>query len=278
MTHRRPRVGVAIPEAELIALRQRLLRWYATNGRDLPWRRTTDPYAILISETMLQQTQVSRVLAKYGEWLAVFPSLDRLARAPLRDVLLLWQGLGYNNRARRLHDTAVAVASPAGTGTLPAALDALLALPGIGPYTARAILVFAHNCDVAAIDTNVRRVLIHELDLDPDIKPQDLRLVAEAALPHGCSREWHNALMDYGALELTARRTGLAPTSRQGRFAGSRRQYRGRCLRVILARQRLTLSELAAELALPESDVALLLALLEDDGLVVRHAHHVAIA
>ena len=156
------------------ALQQRLLSWYADNRRDLPWRRTTDPYAVLVSEIMLQQTQVPRVAPRFVEWLEAWPTLESLAAAPLADVLQRWQGLGYNNRARRLQECAAAAVAAAPDGRrarpqLPRTLDGLRALPGIGPYTARAVLVFAHNDDLAAVDANVRRVLTHELGLPGDL-------------------------------------------------------------------------------------------------------------
>ena len=158
--------------ARVRALQTRLLSWYEENRRDLPWRRTTDPYAILVSEIMLQQTQVPRVTPRFLEWLEVWPTLESLAGAPLAEVLQRWQGLGYNNRARRLQEcaaAAVAAAPDGGPAELPRTLDGLRALPGIGPYTARAVLVFAHNDDLAAVDANVRRVLTHELGLPGDL-------------------------------------------------------------------------------------------------------------
>lgn len=259
-------------DARLRALRARLLGWYEENGRDLPWRRTTDPYAILVSEVMLQQTPVSRVVPRYEEWMRVWPDLESLAAASFREVLLRWQGLGYNNRALRLHRCAVAVtgsATTAGTrARLPRTLDGLQALPGVGPYTARAVLVFAHNADVAAVDANVRRVLTHELGLPHDLGPKDLQTVADAALPRGRSRDWHNGLMDYGALVLTARSSGIASRRRQGPFQGSRRQRRARLLRRVLAHGPLTLPELATALETTTAEVADLVALLHRDGLV----------
>ncbi len=251
-------------------LQERLLGWYAENRRDLPWRRTRDAYAILVSEVMLQQTQVSRVLPHYDEWLRAFPRLEDLAAAPLEPVLRLWQGLGYNNRARRLRDCAVMACerggSPAG---LPANLPDLLRLPGIGDYTARAVLVFAHNAAVAAVDTNVRRVLTHELHLSADLTPRALRAIAEAVLPAGRSRDWHNALMDYGALVVTSRASGLQPGKTQGVFVGSRRWQRSRLLRLLLELGPLSREDLAARLHLAPEVVEELLTLLRRDGLVI---------
>jgi len=268
-----------LDQATVAELQERILGWYAVSGRDLPWRRTTDPYAILVSEIMLQQTQVPRVIPKFAEFLAAYPRLEDLAEAPLDDVLRLWKGLGYNNRARRLRDCAAAAAAggrrPA---ALPRSLDGLRALPGIGPYTARAVLAFAHNDDLAAVDANVRRVLTHELDLPADLGDRELQNVAEAALPHGRSRDWHNALMDYGALVLTARVTGIAPRTRQGAFVGSRRWYRSRLLQALLDHGPQRLGQLAAALDVTPAVAAELADLLTRDGLVCRDGDRVQVA
>jgi A/G-specific adenine glycosylase len=262
-------------------LHSRVLGWYAANRRDLPWRRTSDPYAILVSEIMLQQTQVARVAPRFEDWLATWPDLESLAAAPLADVLRRWQGLGYNTRARRLHACAAAAVAAAGPGSaaaLPRSLPGLLALPGVGPYTARAVLIFAHNDDLAAVDANVRRVLTHELDLPAGLPDAALQTVADAALPAGRSRDWHNALMDYGALVLTTRTTGIAPRARQSAFEGSRRQKRARLLRAVLEHGPQTLAELATRLALPPQDVEELVRLLRDDRLLMVHGDRVSVA
>jgi A/G-specific adenine glycosylase len=257
--------------AVIAAFRRRVLTWFIANRRDLPWRRTTDPYAVLVSEVMLQQTQVARVAPRYEQWLAAFPSLEVLAGASLADALTLWQGLGYNNRARRLRDCALGVVGktpPGKAAALPRELDGLLALPGIGPYTARAVLIFAHNDDLAAVDANVRRVLSHELGLPADLPARGLQAVADAALPRGHSRDWHNALMDYGALVLTARATGIAPRTRQSAFQGSRRQQRARLLRLLLQSGPLDIGQLAGRLSLEPTVTRELVGLLGSDGLV----------
>jgi A/G-specific adenine glycosylase len=267
-------------QATVAELRGRILGWYAANGRDLPWRRTIDPYAVLVSEIMLQQTQAPRVVPKFAEFLAVYPRLEDLAEAPLDDVLRLWKGLGYNNRARRLRDCAAAAVAAAGGGPteLPRSFDGLRELPGIGPYTARAVLVFAHNEDVAAVDANVRRVLTHELSLPVDLGDRELQKVAETLLLRGRSRDWHNALMDYGALVLTARATGIAPRTRQGAFEGSRRWYRSRLLQALLDRGPQRLDQLAVALDVTPDVAAELADLLTSDGLVRRDGDCVQVA
>jgi A/G-specific adenine glycosylase len=271
--------------AGVAELQARVLGWYAQNRRDLPWRRTTDPYAVLVSEIMLQQTQVARVVPKYEAFLAAYPTLEDLAAAPLAEVLLRWRGLGYNNRARRLRECALAsvaaAAPPAGRrarAELPATVDGLRGLPGIGPYTARAVLIFAHNADLAAVDANVRRVLTAELGLCDDLREPDLQAVADAVLPHGRSRDWHNALMDYGSQVLTARVTGIGPRTPQAAFEGSRRWYRSRLLRVLLDDGPQRLDQLAAALEVPPSRAAEIVAVLEADGLVLSDGETVRVA
>jgi A/G-specific adenine glycosylase len=269
-----------LEQATVAELQGRILGWYAANARDLPWRRTTDPYAILTSEIMLQQTQAPRVIPKFAEFLAVYPRLEDLAAAHLDDVLRLWKGLGYNNRARRLRDCAAAAVAAAGGGPaeLPRSFEGLRELPGIGPYTARAVLAFAHNDDVAAVDANVRRVLTHELGIPADLGDREFQKVAEAVLPRGRSRDWHNGLMDYGALVLTARVTGIAPRTRQGAFEGSRRWYRSRLLQALLDRGPQRLDQLAVALDVTPDVAAELADLLTSDGLVRRDGDCVQVA
>jgi len=274
--------AAALPASDRVAeLQARLLAWYSANGRDLPWRRTNDPYAVLVSEVMLQQTQVSRVVPRFEAFLRLFPSLEALADRPLADVLRSWRGLGYNNRAERLWRCAcasVAQRAPGRPVSLPDTLDGLLALPGIGPYTARAVLVFAYDADLAAVDANVRRVLTHELDLAPDLGPPALQAVADAVLPRGRSRDWHNALMDYGSLVLTARATGIAPRTRQSAFEGSRRWYRSRLLRTLLDEGPQGVVGLAERLQADATFVDDLCRALERDGLVSRRDGRVVVA
>ena len=213
----------------------KILAFYAEKARDLPWRHTTEAYAILVSEVMLQQTQVGRVVERYERWLARWPSIRALAAASLHEVLQEWSGLGYNRRALLLHKAAgIIVAEHQG--------DVLLALrstkiPGIGPYTAAAVRIFAANEDIVAVDTNIRRIFIHEFGHNA-AGPARLQELAMQCLPKGRSREWHNALMDYGATFLTARSTGIKPLSRQGRFEGSVRQLRGKVMKALIAAER----------------------------------------
>ncbi|MCC6175368.1 MAG: A/G-specific adenine glycosylase [Chloroflexi bacterium] len=176
-------------------------------GRDLPWRRTRDPYAILVSEIMLQQTQVERVKPRYEQFLDAFPTLARLAAAPLADVIRVWAGLGYNRRAVRLHQIAVQVTKRP-DGRLPDTPDALRQLDGLGSYTANAVACFAFGQQVPVVDTNVRRVLgrvfADVIGLDPPAG-HSLDGFASQVLPAGQAYAWNSALMDLGATVCTAR-------------------------------------------------------------------------
>lgn len=272
--------GPRLHPTTVAALRRRVFAWFAANGRDLPWRRTTDPYAVLVSEVMLQQTQVSRVVPRFERWMTRFPRFEALAAAPLGDVLAEWSGLGYNNRAERLRRTAEALVAAAADGrpaSLPRTLPELQRLPGLGPYTARAVLIFAYNTDLAAVDANVRRVLTHELRLPHDLSPVALQAVADRVLPRGRARDWHNALMDYGAEVRTGRATGIRALRTQPPFEGSRRWYRSRALKLLLDRRTDTpdraacsVAELAVALGVSPEDAAALVTLLERDRLARR--------
>lgn len=184
-------------DADLSAPRGRLLAWYDDHQRDLPWRRTTDPYAILVSEVMLQQTQVARIMERWPRFLARFPDLPSLATAEEDDVLHEWQGAGYYSRARRLHALARTVVAEH-EGRLPADHAALLALPGIGPYTAAAVASIAFDLAHAVVDGNVRRVLAR-LSGDPDPTPSATQALADAWLDRARPGDWNQAIMELGA-------------------------------------------------------------------------------
>lgn len=197
------------PPAARQRFRRRLLAWYRRHGRDLPWRRTDDPYRILVSEVMLQQTQVDRVRPKYDEWLARFPSFQALAAADVREVVAAWYPLGYNIRPRRLHAIARETVERYG-GALPSDDEALRGFKGIGAYTAGAIRSFAFRQRAALVDTNVARVLFRVFvgRGDPTRHAMRRRLwaIAEALVPRRHAFDYNQALMDFGALVCTARR------------------------------------------------------------------------
>ncbi len=248
------------------AFRERVFDFYRERGRDFPWRRTRDRYAVMVSEIMLQQTQADRVVPRFLQWMERFPDVQILAGASLREVLQLWNGLGYNARGQRLHLAAAAIVERFGC-IVPAEPEALMTLPGIGPYTSSSIPVFADNRDLAAVDTNIRRVLIHELRLPPEIAPTELRRIALEVLPEGRSRDWHNALMDYGALQLTGKKTGIAPLTKQSTFRGSRRWYRGQLLRELLAAGRMPMESLEERYAACPYGIAVIVEALVREGL-----------
>jgi A/G-specific adenine glycosylase len=246
-------------QVERIAfVRAALLAWFAANRRDLPWRQTRDPYRILVSEVMLQQTQVDRVIPYYEAFLERFPTVEALATAPTSEVITAWAGLGYNRRAVNLQRTARYVVDEL-DGVFPSDVETLVTLPGIGPYTAGAIAAFAFERDVAFIDTNMRRV-IHRLFYGVDVparlaSDREILALAAALVPSGEGWTWNQALIEFGALQCTARRPACVicplqsgceayPTvqtaiaelpvgvrqKKEESFAGSNRFYRGRVL------------------------------------------------
>ena len=245
-----------------------MLRWYRRHGRDLPWRRTKDPYPILVSEVMLQQTQVDRVVPKFEAFILRFPTVRALAAAPLAEVLRVWSGLGYNGRARRLWECARVVVRSHG-GRFPREVAALGQLPGVGPYTAGALASFAFGAREACVDTNIRRVLSRAID-GRDRRDADRAWeLARAALPRGTAGEWHQALMDIGALYCrpkprcdacpirrhcagagkAARREAATPPRRTTAYAGSRRFYRGKIVKALARSRAMDFVTLGAEVA-----------------------------
>ncbi|MZG28545.1 adenine glycosylase [Adlercreutzia equolifaciens] len=210
--------------------------------RDLPWRHVDDPYAVLVSEIMLQQTQVARVGRFWERFLSAFPTVDALASAAVPDVLELWQGLGYNRRALALKRTADTCAAE-GAGRLPETYEGMLALPGIGPATAAGVVAFAYQRPAVYLETNVRSVFLHELFPEEEaVSDKVLLPLVEATAFHPAAaadpRRWYYGLLDYGAhLKATvpnpSRRS--AGHSRQSAFEGSRRQKRAWIIRRVLA-------------------------------------------
>jgi A/G-specific adenine glycosylase len=190
-----------MPETNFAAIRRRLLSWYETHKRDLPWRRTKDPYAIWVSETMLQQTQVATEIPYYGRFMDAFPDIETLARAPLRNVLALWSGLGYYRRATNLKKAAGIVVAKHGA-RLPDEPQSLRALPGIGEYTAGAILSIAFDKPHAAVDGNTRRVLSRLLRVS---RAKDIRDAAVSLISHTDPGRFNQALMELGSLVCTAK-------------------------------------------------------------------------
>jgi A/G-specific adenine glycosylase len=243
----------AITPADIRRFQKIVYDHFREHGRSLPWRSWYDPYRIFISEVMLQQTQVDRVVQKFGRFTERIPDFATLAAQPLKEVLALWQGLGYNRRALHLKRAAEVVMREHG-GVLPSAAEALATLPGIGKATAGSIAAFAFNRPTVFLETNIRTVLIHHFfDDAASVSDAELLPLAKMLLDKRNPRKWYSALMDYGTT-LKKRHGNAARRSAdyktQSRFEGSRRQKRGRILKMLLERISLKVDQIADELAI----------------------------
>jgi A/G-specific adenine glycosylase len=291
----RPRSTAASFDAT--AFRKAVFAWFRKHGRHgLPWRREgTTPWHVMVSECMLQQTQVDRVAPKYEAFLAAWPTAAAFARAKLGDVLRAWSGLGYNRRAKNLHRAAEAIVLMHG-GEVPADREALRALPGVGPYTVEAIRAFAFNTDAVVIDTNIRRIFARvayggEHARRAFTEERVERLVADA-MPAGRTRDWYGALMDFGSLVCAARDPkcascplrascaaapsflrGAAPKRAlrkpQAKFEGSFRQRRGAVLKALVGAGKRGMTVVALVRTLRLSGVPAAVRELQDEGLVL---------
>ncbi len=256
-----------------------ILSYYRQYGRDLPWRRTTDPYSILVSEIMLQQTQVERVAPKYDLFMNQFNTIDSLASAPLSAVLSAWSGLGYNRRAINLQKTAIILRDEY-TSSVPADPAILETLPGIGKATASAICAYAFSMPVVYIETNIRRIFIHYFFQDRDnIHDMEILPIIRDALYLDNPREWYSALMDYGTYlkkRLTNPNKRSRHYTRQAPFAGSDREMRGCALRILLERKEIEKSDLIGALTGTQNRekgrIERVLADLEEEGFVQEDA------
>lgn len=253
--------------------KKEIWQFYRSHRRDLPWRRTKNPYRILVSEVMLQQTQVDRVIPKYLAFLTRFPSFSALAKASTTDVLRMWQGLGYNRRALALKRLAETVMQNF-KGHLPQDPEQLLTLPGVGPYTARAISAFVWNKPEIFIETNIRRVYLqYFFPRSRNISDEQLIPVIQKTLDTENPREWYYALMDYGSLLPK-----LLPNANQrskhyvvqSKFEGSHRQVRGAVLRALLDIRKATLSGLQKYLGIAPARIKPALQQLENEGFLRR--------
>lgn len=270
----------------LALVRSALLAWYASDHRDFPWRHTNDPYAVLVSEVMLQQTQASRVAVRFPAFMSRFPTARALASATEADVLSAWSGLGYNRRALALRRAAAEVANHG----WPNEVSALQRLPGLGPYTARAVASLAFGEPVGVVDTNVRRWLVRRFGLAADGSWRGLQDLADALAQAGNRADaapWTHATMEFGAAICRPRapRCGdcpiadgcpsrgldtIVPVPRQATFAGSDRAHRGAVLRALSAARDATITAMAARRLVPSAAYDRVITGLERDGLLHR--------
>ena len=253
--------------------RELIYQHYRTQGRILPWRLTRDPYKILVSELMLQQTQVERVVAKYESFLRDFPNFAALSRARLQNVLEMWHGLGYNKRALALKRTAQIVDTKF-DGMLPSDYAALVELPGVGRTTACAIRAFAFDAPEVFIETNIRAVFIHFFFADAEgVKDAEIYPFVECTLDRSNPRTWYYALMDYGVMlkkEYTNPSRQSAHHRRQAPFKHSNRQLRGQILALIVAHADMTETELLRRLNVDSELILRNLKNLEEEGFFKR--------
>jgi A/G-specific adenine glycosylase len=277
--------GKEIPDLErppaIREFQKTVLGYYRDHGRDLPWRKTVDPYRILVSEIMLQQTQVERVSVKFPAFIARFPDFGSLAEAPLPEVLLAWQGMGYNRRAVSLQRCARRVVEEFG-GILPQDPEVLATFPGIGRATAASICAFAFNMPVVFIETNIRRVFIHYFSGDSkSVDDSEIIPWVKKTLYRKDPRTWYNALMDLGTdLKTTVGNPNRRSRhyTKQAAFEGSDREIRGSLLRILLAEKRLTEKAILQKFTDDEGRVIRILKDLEDEGFIVRSGAWLSIA
>jgi len=259
--------------AQIIAFQRFIVDFYGQHGRTFAWRHIENPYQIVVSEIMLQQTQTYRVEPKFEQFIATFPDFELLAQASLRDVLTMWQGLGYNRRAKFLHELAQKIVTEHG-GYLPQSPEILQTLPGIGKATAASICAFAFNMPTVFIETNIRAVYIHsffptqEIVSDKELMP----LIAQTVDSEN-PRQWYYALMDYGVFLKKLHKNPSRKSAhhvQQSRFEGSDRQIRGAIIRALVERNRL--DELG--LRLISNDLVRVKKIIQQlclEGIVVQH-------
>ena len=275
------RTPLLLSPSQVRSFRKKVLGHYARHGRDLPWRKRVTPYRVLVSEIMLQQTQVDRVIDKYKQFLAAFPDLAILAKAPNAKLLRIWQGMGYNRRALSLKKLAQVVVVDH-KGRLPSDPEKLIELPGIGPYTAGAIAAFAFNTPVIFMDTNIRRVYIHEFFRDRQgIHDNELLPLVQQTLDRKDPGKWYNALMDYGAMlkkEHGNPNRRSAHFTRQSPFENSNRQVRGRIVKILVTGTPLTEARIKKETGGDAERVAKNLEQLAREGFIVKQRGRFRIA
>jgi len=266
--------------SQVRSFQRKVLDHFARQGRKLPWRSRINPYRILVSEIMLQQTQVDRVIEKYAEFLSAFPDFGALARATTAEVLGVWSGMGYNRRALALRSLAEKVMT-VHNGKLPQDPENLLSLPGIGKYTAGAIMAFAFNKPVVFMDTNIRRVYIHEFFQDRHgIHDDELLPLVEQTLDRDDPRRWYNALMDYGSVlkreQINPNRRSVHYT-RQSPFENSNRQVRGAILKSLVKESPLSVAGLVKRTGMDTERIESNLVRLCEEGFIRKEGRNYVI-
>jgi A/G-specific adenine glycosylase len=261
--------------------KQTIYQYYADHRREMPWRVSRDPYHILVSEIMLQQTQVGRVLTKYEQFILTFPDFDSVNKAPLQEILKVWQGLGYNRRAIALHKICRLVVTEY-CGVLPNSVETLQRFPGIGPATAGAICAFAFNQPTVFIETNIRRVFIHFFFPNKNgVKDKEILPLVEGTLDTRSPRTWYHALMDYGAMlkneEHNPNRRS-AHYNRQPPFRGSNREIRGLILRTLIEHPSVAEGELLRAVGKSPERVRPIITQLTKEGFIVRAGNRLKIS
>jgi A/G-specific adenine glycosylase len=272
-SNQEPQQTITLTDDLIQTFRREVYAATEDNPRSLPWRETSDPYRIMVSEVMLQQTQVERVAARFPPFMVQFPDVTALAAAEFATVLAAWQGLGYNRRALALKRAAETVVDRF-EGVLPGTRRELASLPGIGPYTAGAIMAFAFDLPEVFIETNIRTVFIHRFFPEGNaIHDREILPLVEATMDRSHPRQWYNALMDYG---VVLKREQINPSRRsihhqkQSPFAGSNRQLRSALLRTILDEAGISLGELEDRFPAAGATVSVNLARMEEEGLIRR--------
>lgn len=264
-----------LSQKQITQFQKKVYDYYHAHKRDFPWRKNITPYRVVVSEIMLQQTQAPRVIPKFKLFVKTFPNFSSLAKSPLKDVLTVWQGLGYNRRALGLHKLAHIVVSQY-SGTLPHTPKELQTLPWIGPHTAGSIAAFAFNHPSVFVETNVRSVYIHEFFGDiHDITDAQLLPYIEASLDHTQPREWYNALMDYGTMLKEVHGNPSRKSAhyiKQSTFLGSNRQLRGIIIAHLTRHGSCTAHTIAKNMAqdFTRAHIAQTLGALEKEGMIKK--------
>ncbi len=269
-----------INSKELRIFQATIWDYYESHGREFAWRNIDDPYKVLISEVMLQQTQTKRVIEKYEQFLAEFRSFETLAQATLRDVLSIWQGLGYNRRGKFLHKLAQIIVAEY-DGKVPNDPSLLEKLPGIGPATAASICAFAFNNPTVFIETNIRAVFLHFFFAEKEgVHDKEILPLVEQAVDINNSREWYYALMDYGVMLKQAIPNPSRASkhhSKQSKFVGSDRQIRGRIIKILVEKEHVSFDLLMLDIKCDSSRLKIIVEQLLLEGLISQHREKILI-